>query len=382
MTCRSCSAACAGLALLAFVLAGCGTDVGRVTADAETNPVRHAKDAADDPCIWIHPGDPALSVVIGDDKKGGLVTYALDGRELQWIDHDLRLNNVDVRYGFPLAGTYANGDAHDAVSLISVADDSGASLRFYKMNPRTRALEPLGEVPTGRPRPYGSCMYRSRMDGRCYVFVNYRSGWTEQWQVQDGGGGIVAAAKVREFNVGSQVEGCVADDQAGVLYIGEERVAVWRYGAEPASASDPSARVRVAGLDRFAPDAEGLAIYHGKGGAGYLIVSSQGDDTFRIFARGFTAGEPNAYVGAFSIAAGAVDEVTGTDGIEVASLPLGPGFPDGLVVVQDDLNTVPGNTGNQNFKFVSWARVAAAFTPKLSIGTDYDPRAPQESSDR
>ena len=41
------------------------------------------------------------------------------------------------------------------------------------------------------------------------------------------------ATKVRSFNVGSQSEACVADDDLGVLYVGEEDVAIWKYGAEP-----------------------------------------------------------------------------------------------------------------------------------------------------
>ena len=39
----------------------------------ETSPSRHPGDTADDSAIWIHPTDPALSTVIGDDKGGGLM---------------------------------------------------------------------------------------------------------------------------------------------------------------------------------------------------------------------------------------------------------------------------------------------------------------------
>ena len=70
----------------ALLLALQGDPVVRVTATVETEPVRHAGDAADDPAIWIHPLDPSLSVVLGDDKEGGLCVYGLDGALLQEID--------------------------------------------------------------------------------------------------------------------------------------------------------------------------------------------------------------------------------------------------------------------------------------------------------
>lgn len=47
----------------------------------ETAPVTHDGDSADDPAIWIHPSDPAQSLIIGTDKAngGGLTSYNLDG---------------------------------------------------------------------------------------------------------------------------------------------------------------------------------------------------------------------------------------------------------------------------------------------------------------
>ena len=39
----------------------------------ETAPVPSSGDAADDPAIWIHPNQPADSVILGTDKQDGLV---------------------------------------------------------------------------------------------------------------------------------------------------------------------------------------------------------------------------------------------------------------------------------------------------------------------
>lgn len=54
-------------------------------AIVQTEPVPSQGDAADDPAIWIHPGDPALSLVLGTDKKGGLNVFDLEGKRLQIV---------------------------------------------------------------------------------------------------------------------------------------------------------------------------------------------------------------------------------------------------------------------------------------------------------
>lgn len=343
-----------------------------VQASVETEPVHHSGDAADDACVWIHPDDPALSTIIGDDKQGGLLVYDLTGAELQWIDPTLHLNNVDLRYGFPLTGSFGTGENHTAVTLVAVGDESTDAVRFYKVNPLTRLLEPLGTHPTGRSDPYGGCLYHSQLDDRFHAFVTYKSGWTEQWLLSDNGSGGVAASKVRQFDVGSQVEGCVADDALGVVYIGEEARAIWRYGAEP---DDGTTRAGILRAGNFVPDVEGLAIHQATGASGYLIASSQGDNSYRVFERTFAAGQANTYLGSFAIRAGTVDGTSDTDGIEVVSFPLGPAFPQGVFVAQDGRNTAPGSSGNQNFKLVPWERIAHGFEPPLATTTDHDPRA-------
>src|SRR5438034_9193733 len=74
----------------------------RPEARAQTAPVQHRGDAADDPAVWIHPRDPGLSLVLGTDKQGG--SYNMDGSEQQVVADAPRPNNVDVLYGFKLEG--------------------------------------------------------------------------------------------------------------------------------------------------------------------------------------------------------------------------------------------------------------------------------------
>ena len=45
--------------------------------------------------------------------------------------------------------------------------------------------------------------------------------------------------------------------------------------------------------------------------------------------------------------------MTRTDGIDIFNGSLGPDFPEGLIVVQDDRNEHRPKAQNQNFKFIS-----------------------------
>ena len=214
---------------------------------------------------------------------------------------------------------------------------------------------------------YGSCMYRSPVDGSYYFFGNSKDGEVEQWRLFDDGFGLVDAVLVRSFVVGSKVEGCVADDENGYFFIGEENVGIWRYGAEP-GAGTGRIQVDVTGVGgNLTADVEGLTIYYGAGGTGYLLASSQGDNTFAIYDRA----APHAYVASFEISestALGIDAVENTDGIDVMNLGVGGAFQGGLFVVQDGDN--PG--ANQNFKLVRWSDIAMSFTPPLLVDTSYD----------
>ena len=107
--------------------------------------------------------------------------------------------------------------------------------------------------------------------------------------------------------------------------------------------------------DVLVADVEGLTILEDRG-ARYLIASSQGDSTFAVWR---IDGQEPAFVGRFVVAEGAVDRVTGTDGLDALGGPVGDAFPEGLVVVQDDVN----DRGTQNFKFIDWREIRAALSP-------------------
>lgn len=332
-----------------------------VTASLETAPVPSGIDAADDPAIWIHPTDPALSTIIGTDKTSGLVVYDLEGNILQTVDIG-RVNNVDLRYNFDLNGV--------PTAVVATTNRTTNSLDMFTVNPETRLLAPAAArlIESSVEEVYGICMYISPVSGSHYVFVNSAdTGEVEQYELAPTADGMIDAIVVRRFTVGSQTEGCVADDANQALYVGEEAVGFYRYNAEP-NASDERRQIDNTSLEgHLTADVEGIALYATSDGGGYLIVSSQGSSEFAVYER---TGD-NAYIGSFIVIEGeGIDGISGTDGIDVTNFPLGDAFPEGFFIAQDDYNIDPDE--NQNFKLVSWRTIADALG--LTVDTTFDPR--------
>jgi 3-phytase len=316
---------------------------------AETEAVASYGDAADDPAIWVDRSNPARSVIIATDKKLGLTVYDLNGKVLHTLA-DGRMNNVDLRDGFRLAGA--------PITLVAATNRTTKSISLYRYDPASQRLHSVadGVLDAGFEDPYGLCMYRSAKTSEYYVLANDSAdGRLRQWKLIERGA-KVGIELVREIAVGSQAEGCAADDELGSLYVAEEDVGLWKYSAEP---DGGSARIS---LDTVAKgnlkdDVEGVSIYYGASGSGYLVVSNQGEDNYAVYRR--EGG--NEHLGKFHVVANSargVDGASETDGLDVVSAPLGPQFPAGLLVVQDGRNLMPA--ARQNFKLVSWHDVMRA----------------------
>jgi 3-phytase len=204
----------------------------------------------------------------------------------------------------------------------------------------------------GGDEPYGVCTSRGRGGDGAYFFVTGKDGRVEQHELvaRDG---RVGAKKVRGLRLSGVVEGAVADDERGVVYFGEEGRGIWRVSSDPEAKDTPVLVVRV-GENGLTADVEGLAIYDAGGERGYLIASSQGSNTFKVYRRDgnheFVCtidpknGKPPA----------PIDDVEDTDGIAVSNRPAGERYAKGLLVVQDGRN----DKGRQNFKMYRWEDVA------------------------
>ena len=327
---------------------------GDAEAIVETDPVFETGDAADDPAIWYNETDPAQSVVVGNDKKGSLEVYDLAGHRIQRIA-DGFYGNVDIRRGF----TTGTGPVDLVVTWH-------AGIQVYTINPATRLLSNITDtstgsiaVPTGGE---GLCLYRSPVDGSTYVFVNSRSGHVAQYQLTDADNdGKIEGTLRRDWVIGSETEGCVADDELGWFYISEEGVGIWKYSAEPGAPSSVDARTlvdtTVARGGHILPDAEGLTIVYQPGGTGYLMASSQAASDVANSIIVYQRQDANAFVRNAKVITGSMTDGCGrTDGIDALAMDMGPSFPHGMFVCQDNANTQP-SAGNQNFKLVPLERL-------------------------
>lgn len=317
----------------------------------QTEPVARFGDAADDPAIWVHPGDPAQSRVLATNKKQGLLVYDLDGRQRQLLETG-RLNNVDVRQQVRLGERrldVAVATQRDEGAVVVFTIDAGG------------VVHELLRVPTGLPDIYGVCLYQPR-GGGLQVFVNDKDGRFLRYRLDEAAQAVPSAQQplqavlVQRFKVASQPEACVADDARGRLFIGEEKRGVWTLPLESDTQAAPALQLALPLGPLLHADVEGLALYHGRGGS-YLVVSSQGNDSYVVA----DAEPPFRVRGAFRIGmnvAGGIDGTSETDGLEATAAALGPRFPRGLLVVQDGHKRLPD--GPQNFKLVDWDDVARA----------------------
>jgi len=334
----------------------------KVTADLETDAMKSGldDDAADDPAIWIHPTDSSKSIVVGTNKKGGLALYNLSGQQINFYPVG-NVNNADVLYNFPLGG--------DTIDVIGASNRSDSSITLMKINPENQELSKVSArlIKSDAGDVYGFCFYKSKINGRVYAFINSKEGKVEQWELFETDGKIDAKL-TRSIQLAGQVEGMVCDNELGNLFVGEEQNGIWKLSAEP-EGGDEKILIPNSGVSNknIAYDIEGLTIYYAPQGQGYLIASSQGNFSYAIFER---AGENN-YITSFRIVSGIIDGAEETDGIDVTNLPAGKAFSSGLFVVQDGFNFDSDEKQPQNFKFVSWDKIAEITDPPLLVTPSY-----------
>jgi 3-phytase len=390
---------------------------------------------ADDPAVWVDPANPGRSIVIGTLKKAGLDVYGLDGRRLQHIAAPKapgtpkaapgRFNNVDVVYGFELGGRKTD--------LALVSDRGRDRIRAYAIDPKAVAagLPPLKDVTASDVAPvfaadetqvddqrtaYGLTAFTD--DDHAYVVASQREeSRLRLLELEDRGGRVGYRAKdtldlPRTFALPDgtkwqpcadpgerpQVEGMAVDQEEQVLYAAQEAVGLWRVRLDGAKFARPKLMDRVReygtpwtydtakeecvldtahdpgfGGKHLSADAEGVTVYHAKDGKGYVLASSQGDNTFAVYRR---EGR-NDYVGSFALKDGsAVDGVQHSDGSTVVNVPLGRAFPKGLLITHDgEATPADGERAGTNFKLARWDEVAGAFPVPLTVDTkSFDPR--------
>ncbi|NUK13482.1 phytase, partial [Streptomyces lunaelactis] len=275
---------------------------------------------------------------------------------------------------------------------VAVVSDRGNDrLRVYRIDP-SRPGRPLTDVTDPAAAPvfsasqseineqrtaYGLATWTDRSTGRSYALVSRRNR-TEValLELKATATGTVGYRKIRTLELPSsfrlpngarwspcaepdelpQVEGMVVDPANGMLYAGQEDIGIWRMRADLTGKPVLVDKVKEYGIPgvydaeteectpgadpgyggrRLAADVEGLTLFQESDGDGYVMSSSQGDNTFALYDREIS--ERNEYEGGFRIGAASatLDGSEECDGAAVLNAPLGARYPRGLLVVQD-----------------------------------------------
>lgn len=305
---------------------------------------------ADDPAIWIHPTNPALSVIIGTDKDsahGGLYVWDLQGKQLQFVPIE-RPNNVDVRQGVKIG--------NHTLDLAVTQECRKQTLRVFAVNQEDGTLADIttaaGIATPELEAPYGLALYHRHSDGAVFVISSSREGESakhlHQYQLFDDGHGRIAGRYVRAFghySIKDKVEGLLVDDELGYVYAADEEAAVRKYHVDPEH-SNAAALAVFALDDGIKGDREGLALYRCDERSGYILLSSQkGKDysSIKIYRREGEPGNPHVHKLLATLdTIGSED----TDGLEVTPQGVDERFPHGMIVKHDS----PG----RQFKMYSW----------------------------
>lgn len=300
----------------------------------ETEPVANSGDAADDPAIII---SNSTVWILGTNKKRGLAVYDLAGKETHFIPRG-RLNNVDVV------------EISDGHYLVAASNRTEKTIDLFWATPEQSSIEFIKEIPLSLKDPYGLCMNKNHQGVQ--VIVGDSESKLDYWLIENDFNNSnvdIRAQLVTQFEFSSQTEGCVIDPDTNTVYVGEENKGIWHIDLDIYDRE----LIETTGDKNLVADVEGMDIYQSENNK-YLVVSSQGSDSYVVYQLA-----PWKEVADFKITANLqkmIDGVSETDGLAVSNVAI-PGFPYGILVVQDGRNVAPKQ--NQNFKIVDWRDVDA-----------------------
>lgn len=311
----------------------------------ETEPVSSAGDAADDSAFWIHPYDSNKSMIVATDKKAGLLLYSLDGRKISETRIGL-INNIDIIENV----LFKNRSIH----LLAGSDRGINAIALFTIEEKglLPSIISLGAIPLPYI-PYGICLGRTQ-DGETSVFVTTKEGVVAHWLLNSKNKDI-KGRHLRSWQLSGKTESCKVDSAENQLYVSEEARGLWKLDLSEQNRV-PTLVDEVAPRGHLVADVEGVAIYRGLNSKSYLVVSSQGDNSFHIYNL-----SNQEWLGAIKISkSDLIDEVTDTDGIEILSPGQVEMFPNGLLLAQDGENDSGSKKQNQNFKAVDWQNIENA----------------------
>lgn len=307
----------------------------------------------DDPAIWVHPTDPAQSLIIGTDKgdeNGGIYVFDLEGKidSHRSVTGIQRPNNVDVEYGMIVGDTTWD---------IAVATERGRNMiRVFRL-PDMQAIDqgglPVFEGDSLRA-PMGIGLYKRPGDQAIFAYVSRKTGpekgYIGIYQILADSNGKVGARFIDyrgAFSGKKEIEAICVDDSLGYLYYSDEMAGIRKYHADPDSSGEELA---FWGGEHFTEDLEGISILATESGKGYLLVSDQQANAFQLFPREGIIGDPHSHphLGTF------YPQTIESDGSETTVLKLGRPFEKGLFVAMSDDRTFQFYQVDSLLKAIVW----------------------------
>jgi len=336
----------------------------RARAVSQPMAVNEVQDAA----VWIHPTEPARSLLVVTNEKRGMEVHNLSGLLLKHVDAGVQPCYVDVIYGFRL-----DGESEDLV-LASCMAPGFAGVRVWRINSATCKIEdvtagPAIQVFAGQA-PVGLCSYHSLKTGKHYFFVTLRDGPVEQHELFETPEGRVSARLVRKFALGGEVKSCIADDEYGVVYVAEDDVGVWRFPAEPDAEPQGKCVIRV-GENGLVPNVKGPAIYCASDGRGYLLVVSQGSKGAYTCTKVYERSGDYRFLLTIDPSPAGFGALDHSSGLAVTNQPTVAQFSQGVLAINDQINP----NASEDFKLYSWSDIARM--GGLLIDTTWSPRSKQ-----
>ncbi len=296
---------------------------------------------ADDIAIWVHPTDSEKSIIFGNDKKletGGIYAWNMQGNHLFFVPVP-RAVNLDVRQNVILQ----DGVVRD---LLVIGERVNNTIKIFEINRETGNLK---EITASRifsgfiKQTYGLGLYHNKNKSKLYVFVSSKLNRHDihQFELFINTQGKIDGKLVRKFagqDIQGFVEGIVADDEHGYVYMADEDRGILKYYAD-IDRGDLLLDI-FAQKDDITKDREGLAIYKCSCGGGFIILSNQANSNLKVYNR---LGNHN-YVATIEKKGS-----TYSDGIAVNSGIIGKNYPLGMIVAHND--------NDKNFAVYNWQKV-------------------------
>ncbi|CAE6945823.1 phytase [Vibrio sp. B1FLJ16] len=240
------------------------------TAKADTS-----YDDIGDSAYWMNGDDSDNSLLFVTLEGDGLAVYNPLGKQIEKLN-GLVTTGADIRYAI-------SASSGEAVDLLALALPENNSFSFYSIGYDDGVvLEEIGTLPTSYAAE-GVCLHKNTTNGELLLTGVTEDGVALQYKLKYESGEIKSVLTddaglpiaVRKLEVGGELSACIVDDESATLYIAEQDVGIWAYGADP---EDINSRRMVDSIEPLGnlQEVEAIDLLYMSDGNGYLVVGDEG----------------------------------------------------------------------------------------------------------